>query len=226
LTPRQVPLESGRHSLGDTLDLQTSRARAPSARGKRELTKAENRRLILDAARRVFAERGFGTATVRDIIGATGLASGTFYNYFKSKEEVFQALRDESALEVRPHLREARRAATTAEEFVAATFRTFFEFIANRRAEEQRGENGVPRMRLDTPEVVAGFTELREDIGAATAAGILPPVDAGYLAAAAIGIAFEMADEMMRRSPVDIDGATAFATQLVMRGFSSPAPLP
>ena len=40
----------------------------------------------------VFAELGYGATTVRDIIRATDLASGTFYNYFKSKEEVFQAL--------------------------------------------------------------------------------------------------------------------------------------
>jgi AcrR family transcriptional regulator len=70
-------------------DLQT--------KGKREQTKAQNRQLILEAARNVFAELGYGATTVRDIIRATPLASGTFYNYFKSKEEVFQAIHDESA---------------------------------------------------------------------------------------------------------------------------------
>ena len=65
---------------------------------RRELTKAQNREVILAAARRVFAEIGFAKATVRDVIRATPLASGTFYNYFKSKEEVYQALRDDMAL--------------------------------------------------------------------------------------------------------------------------------
>ena len=54
------------------------------ARGKREETKASNRQAIIDAARIVFAELGYGATTVRDIIRATELASGTFYNYFKS----------------------------------------------------------------------------------------------------------------------------------------------
>ncbi|MDE3115692.1 MAG: helix-turn-helix transcriptional regulator, partial [Pseudomonadota bacterium] len=66
--------------------------------GKREQTKAQNRHIILQAAHQVFAELGYGATTVRDIIRATPLASGTFYNYFKSKEEVFQAIQDESAL--------------------------------------------------------------------------------------------------------------------------------
>src|SRR5579864_9350166 len=91
--------------------------------GKREQTKVQNRELILAAARQVFAELGFGATTVRDIIRATPLASGTFYNYFKSKEEVYQAIRDEVALKIRPHLTRARRQAADREEFLASSFR-------------------------------------------------------------------------------------------------------
>src|SRR6478609_4084251 len=75
---------------------------------RRELTKTQNRETILAAARDVFAEMGCAAATVRDIIRATPLASGTFYNYVKAKEEVYQALRDEQALKLRPRLRQAR----------------------------------------------------------------------------------------------------------------------
>src|SRR6476659_7041659 len=97
---------------------------------RRELTKTQNRETILAAARDVFAEMGFAAATVRDIIRATPLASGTFYNYFKSKEEVFQAIQDESALRIRPRLHEQRAKAQTIEEFISSTFRTFFEYVA------------------------------------------------------------------------------------------------
>ena len=62
--------------------------------GKREQTKVQNRQMILEAARGVFAEMGYGAATVRDIIRATPLASGTFYNYFQSKDELAAALLD------------------------------------------------------------------------------------------------------------------------------------
>src|SRR6185436_1007303 len=54
--------------------------------GKREQTKVQNRQAILDAARDVFGEKGYEAATVRDIIRRTGLAAGTFYNYYRSKE--------------------------------------------------------------------------------------------------------------------------------------------
>src|SRR6201999_4111400 len=104
-----------------------------AAPGKRERTKVQNRELILDAARQVFAELGFGATTVRDIIRATPLASGTFYNYFKSKEEVYQAIRDDVALAIRPRLREERIKADTVEAFISGSFRTFFDFVSRNR---------------------------------------------------------------------------------------------
>ena len=80
--------------------------------GKRELTKVQNRLAILDAAREVFGELGYETATVRDIIRRTGLAAGTFYNYFRSKEEVFAALSDDGARRFAPILKALDRKST------------------------------------------------------------------------------------------------------------------
>ena len=68
---------------------------APAA-GKREATKAANRAAILAAARVVFADIGFGAASVRDIIRRTDLATGTFYNYFPDKESVLREILDET----------------------------------------------------------------------------------------------------------------------------------
>ena len=67
--------------------------------GRREQNKAENRAALLKAARTVFAEIGYGAAGVRDIVRRTDLASGTFYNYFKDKEEIFGAVVAELSLE-------------------------------------------------------------------------------------------------------------------------------
>src|SRR5277367_3741863 len=154
-----------------------------AARGRREQTKVQNRETILAAARKVFAEIGFGAATVRDIIRATPLASGTFYNYFKSKEEVYQAIRDDVALAIRPRLREERVKADSVEAFISGSFRTFFEFVARNREDFRhlRHATDASRLRIDTPEVIAGFDELREDLEAAIAAGLFPEVDADYL---------------------------------------------
>lgn len=57
-----------------------------------ERAKALRHEEILDAARRVFAERGFRGTTIADIAEAAGIALGTVYLYFPSKEDVFAAL--------------------------------------------------------------------------------------------------------------------------------------
>jgi AcrR family transcriptional regulator len=57
-----------------------------------EAARAARREDILDAARRVFAERGFRGTTIADIAEAAGIALGTIYLYFKSKDDVFAAL--------------------------------------------------------------------------------------------------------------------------------------
>jgi AcrR family transcriptional regulator len=193
------------------------------ATGKREQTKASNRQAILDAARQVFAELGYGATTVRDIIRRTDLASGTFYNYFKSKEEVFQALMDESALRVRPRLRAERIRASTFEMFIRGTFHTFFDYVKNdtRTFAMMRANAGQMRVRMDTPEVVAGFEELHHDIVDAIDKGLAPPVDADYLAAAFIGVAFEIADHMVLRENCDVEEATEFATALFLGGLKA-----
>jgi AcrR family transcriptional regulator len=190
---------------------------------RRELTKAQNRETILAAARQVFAQLGFATATVRDVIRATPLASGTFYNYFKSKEEVYQALRDDEALAVRPRLRQARASATTAEEFFSASFRAFFQYGAEQRGEAPLPLGGTPpageRFRMDSPEVIAGFEELRADIAAAIAKGLLPPTDAAALTAALTGVAFELAERV--KAGGSVDESAAFATALFMGGLAA-----
>jgi TetR/AcrR family transcriptional repressor of nem operon len=55
----------------------------------------ENRRTIVEAAGRLFRERGFETVTVAEIMQAAGLTHGGFYGYFKSKDELIaEALGD------------------------------------------------------------------------------------------------------------------------------------
>jgi AcrR family transcriptional regulator len=186
------------------------------ATGRRELTKAQNRETILVAARQVFAQMGFAAATVRDVIRATPLASGTFYNYFKSKEEVYQALRDEVALAVRPRLREARFGAANAQDFLAASFRAFFQFVAETRSDPPPQSE---RFRMDSPQVVAGFAELSDDIRAAMAKGVLPAVDAQMLSAALTGVAFELAERV--KAGADVEETAAFATALFLGGLAA-----
>ncbi|HUP92459.1 MAG TPA: TetR/AcrR family transcriptional regulator [Solimonas sp.] len=57
-----------------------------------ELAGAGSRRVILDAALRLFAERGYGGASVRDLAALSGLQPASLYAHFPSKEHVLAEL--------------------------------------------------------------------------------------------------------------------------------------
>jgi AcrR family transcriptional regulator len=59
-------------------------------------TKAATRQRILEAAQRLFAAGGFETSTTRDIADAAGIASGTLFNYFPTKEALLASLAAEA----------------------------------------------------------------------------------------------------------------------------------
>lgn len=54
----------------------------------KEARKLEAQRAIINAGLRLFAEQGFGATTVDQITSAAGVAKGTFYYYFKTKEDL------------------------------------------------------------------------------------------------------------------------------------------
>jgi AcrR family transcriptional regulator len=190
--------------------------------GKREQTKVQNRLAILDAAREVFGALGYEAATVRDIIRCTGLAAGTFYNYFRSKEEVFAALADDGARRFGPTLRALREQAPDFESFVRAAIAAYFEVMADEHRNwvaRRPPEEAQPHVRGETPEMAAVFAEVRDAIVAEIARGGAPAADPDYLAAACIAVAREVGDKMLARRPIDTRGAAGFAVAMILTGL-------
>lgn len=190
--------------------------------GKRAQTKLQNRQAILTAAREVFAELGYDAASVRDIIGRTGLASGTFYNYYRSKEEIAQAIASDAATRLRPILRAHREQAADFASYLIGIIRVYFRFIVDEqmalRTTRPLAERH-PRVRAQTPAVAAVYEEVRSSIEVVMQRDPVLRVDVDYLTAAVIGIAREIGERMLAREPLDIDGAAAFAANLILRGL-------
>lgn len=56
--------------------------------------KEKRNQQILEAAKRVFINKGYSAASLKDIIDETGMSRGWIYLYYQSKEEIFEALLD------------------------------------------------------------------------------------------------------------------------------------
>ena len=194
--------------------------------GRREETKRANRQAILDAARQVFGELGFEAATVRDIIRRTPLSVGAFYNYFRSKEEVYEALAADGARRFKPILRAEYDKATDFDGFLRAAISAYFRFsLSEHEAWQAMGhvsERSHPHIRVEGPEQKAVFDEVRAVIADGIDRGLAPRVDADYLAAAAIGVAREVCDRMLERRPdIDIEAAVEFAHRMIQGGVGA-----
>ncbi|MBS0410482.1 MAG: TetR/AcrR family transcriptional regulator [Proteobacteria bacterium] len=190
--------------------------------GKREQTKVANRQAILEAAREVFGEMGYEAATVRDIIRRTNLSVGAFYNYYRSKEEVFDALADDGARRFRPILHAAALKATDFESYLRAAVGAYFNFIA---ADENlypppANQEPMPHTR-NTPEMLAVFEEVRSVLADVMERGLAPKVDLDFLVASCIAVAREIGEKMVERRPVDVEGATEFVVRLLLAGVQA-----
>ena len=68
---------------------QTCAEAGPRLGRPKDVDSAETRRRLLEAARRVFADRGYDVTTNRDIAAAAGITPGAIYHYFPSKAELY-----------------------------------------------------------------------------------------------------------------------------------------
>ena len=97
-----VPAGDSRAKTGPAKgrDAKAAPASAPSAPlrrpgpegGRRDLNRKERTKTLIDAALRLFVERGLDGVTIDDITQETGVAKGTFYRYFDDKEAQVDAM--------------------------------------------------------------------------------------------------------------------------------------
>src|SRR6476659_1230462 len=98
-----------------------------TARGERTLRK------ILDAARDEFGQHGFSDSSIVGITQRAGVALGTFYTYFESKEALFQALVRDMSAQVRDTVAPAFRDAADALDGARRGLELFLEFVREHR---------------------------------------------------------------------------------------------
>jgi AcrR family transcriptional regulator len=67
-------------------------ASAPARKTRKEILSEWRHQEVLEVARRIFARLGYAATNVEEIAKEAGMAKGTVYLYFKSKEEVFAAV--------------------------------------------------------------------------------------------------------------------------------------
>jgi AcrR family transcriptional regulator len=107
---------------------QTNRKMTKYILSKEDIIKAE----VIVAAQMLFQKYGFSKTTMEDIAKTMGRGKSTLYYYYKSKNEIFEAVIQKEADEVFSTVSEATRKASSAEEKLEAYMKTSFMAVKSR----------------------------------------------------------------------------------------------
>lgn len=204
-------------------------------RGKREQNRLRNRQAILTAARICFQDQGYENTTIRDLIQRTDLASGTFYNYFRSKQDIFAALLSDFLSGLNAQLSHSRRSAKTAEDFIYRSYLALYSATAQDPLVYELAHRNDRALTDLFGSGILGLImmSLEDDVGAAIERKVLPDADQEYLCRAFFGVAYETSLMVARRvyrhpeqAEDEVLRATEFATALFTGGLAKLTTLP
>ena len=96
--------------------------------------KAETREMIVQAASRVFSEKGYHKAQIADIVKAAGISTGSIYAHFKDKRDLFEQISRVNLENLRVRLKELRQTTLPGDvrervQRWKQTYCTFFDYV-------------------------------------------------------------------------------------------------
>ncbi|AAK22717.1 TetR/AcrR family transcriptional regulator [Caulobacter vibrioides] len=103
-------------------------AETPVKLTRRALAKQRTRERVLAAARRLFSERGYEGATIRDIAQAAGMSTGAVFASFADKSELFEEILTADYEVIYAQMIQAARTAKTVDEALLGLFGVAYSF--------------------------------------------------------------------------------------------------
>ena len=157
--------------------------------------RAATRRALLDAARSLFAEKGYHGAAAEEIVRRAGLTRGALYHHFEDKKDLFRVVVDEMEGEIDEEIEAAERAQSGLPEAVMAGYRAFLDAVLDpemRRTFFLEGPSvlGWEWREIDARHAVA---KIEEGLEALIAEGFVEPQPVGPLARLINGALLEAA---------------------------------
>jgi AcrR family transcriptional regulator len=99
---------------------------------KRQTRAVHTRQELIDAARQVFAQKGYEQARLEEIAASAGKTRGAFYDHFKDKEDVFFAIFEEDISHYQQQVSREFEQAATLDQRIEALTRHLFHILEDR----------------------------------------------------------------------------------------------
>jgi len=162
------------------------------ARRRRTESEEVRREQLLTAARKVFQAKSYNAATIADIVREAGVAQGTFYLYYSSKNAIAVALRDRLMSKMATAVGEAIHLATSFDEKLGSLVTASFQ-VARENADLYKpafmgADEAHPEMHSESAEHDA-FLHITTDLFMhANSAGDMKALDPEIMARLALGL--------------------------------------
>ena len=133
---------------------------------KREQNKVIVRERLINEALQLFSEKGFEQTTVADIVVASGIGRGTFYNYFPDVKSIFDAVIDELIYEIQMLATESRKEAKGIYGLMYASFKSYLDFVSGPKLREFHRKNlaYIRSTSYGTESIKRMISDLQDDL--------------------------------------------------------------
>lgn len=222
--PKTEPSKNGATGRGGASALQRPEAKAELAAGMPKTARgAATRRAILEAAERAIGRQGFNEASIGSITREAGVAQGTFYIYFASKDEVFSELVAEMGRMLRHAISEATSGYADRLEAEREGLRAFLGFVS---AHPELYRIVQEAQFVDRDAYLAYFRTFadgyREGLERAAGNGAIRPGDAEVRAWALMGIARSLGEfQVVFGGKTPLDTMVEVAHDLIENGLKA-----
>ena len=197
----------------------------PFNKRKRQLNKQQNRDSIILASRQVFTEKGLDNSNVREIVSIAGLGSGTFYNYFDDKVDVFLVIVNRLINDFSNFIIPEINKANTFDELVEIAFKSWFNWISNESENYVFFKNNKKyildlKWLMKNSKEYKNFNKKLLDVAINMSKSIqFPQNDISLMVTSVIAVSVNLGDELLERPDMSPSEVSAFATKLFLKGL-------
>tara|TARA_B100000941_G_C28322764_1_gene457390 strand:+ start:135 stop:749 length:615 start_codon:yes stop_codon:yes gene_type:complete len=197
----------------------------PFHQRKRQLNKKHNKESLIISARQVFAQKGFENASVREIVLNAKLGSGTFYNYFEDKFDIFLIINGRLVNEFSDYFLREIEKVKTFNELVRTAFNCWFSWILNEEENYQFIKNNkkyvldLKWLSQNSKEYRVFNKKLFEIVIQMSKTIKFPQNDISFMVTSIIAVCINLGDEMLERDDVELHDASKFAAKLFLEGL-------
>lgn len=186
---------------------------------RQDRRRAETRRRLLAAAKRLLATNGFHGTKIADIAAAADVGTGTFYLYFSTKDALFADLVRETALAAREAMDAAKAAHVDPRRRARVGGETFFRFAAENRDVFKILFGHSAQFNELLREVHQPFiADIEADFAAGVAAGVFRDLPPAFAAQAIVGMLTQVTSWWIDRQDVSIEEISSMTHRLLTQG--------